>query len=386
MNKKLATSALVLAVLTFAAAAEAGWEEGVAAFRAGDLGRAAQEFQRYVDERPDVYQGHYMLGQVLLKQNKNQEALAHLRKAYDLEPGNLGVQMVLGKAYLDNGRYADAASVLGKIDAGGLPSAQRVPLFQMRAKAYEKTGDDRRARGELKLAADAAPNNADLWFAYGAAAFNAGDMQGALSALKKAADLDARDADKQRTYAQALLRQGRTSQGQAKQNAYATAASALGKIGSPTYDDLIAMAGAQLGAKQYDGAVATAQRAASQKATDWLPAFYLGQAYTQKGEFRTAEAKLKEALTKASKPGDKTTIWTQLGFVYEKQKAYDNAIAAYSQAGNAAGVKRAEENKQTAQYNQAVEQEAAEIARLKQEQDKLKEELKALPGAKPPLR
>ena len=63
--KKPVTTILTLAILlvAFAAVSEAGWEEGVAAFKSGNFQQAAKEFQGFVDERPDVFQGHYMLGQ-----------------------------------------------------------------------------------------------------------------------------------------------------------------------------------------------------------------------------------------------------------------------------------------------------------------------------------
>jgi tetratricopeptide (TPR) repeat protein len=356
-------AALAILALGSAAAASAGWDEGVAAFQAKNYQQAAVEFQEVVEQQPDLYQGHYMLGQSLAAQKKMQDALPHLRKAYDLNPNDLGVQMVLGKAYTDSRRYADAVSVLGKVDASKLPGKNRVALHQMLAKAYEKTGDERRMRGALKSAADADPNNADLRYAYGAAAFNAGDVEGAIAALAKAVQLDAGDAKKQKTYAQALLRKGRTTNSAAtKADAYKKASAALVRVVAKddSYDNLIMLAGAQLGAKQYDPALSSLER------------------------FRSAEEKLKEALGKAGKNEDKVTIYSQLGYVYEKQKRYDNAIAAYRSAGNDAGVKRAEENKATDAFNKDVEKEAAERAAMKAEEDRLKEQLKSLPGAKPP--
>ncbi len=387
-KRSLAIGALALMLLASAAAVEAGWDEGVAAFNAKNYQEAARQFQAFVDERPDVYEGHYMLGQVLLVLKRNSDALAHLRKAYDLNSDDLGVQMALGKAYLTNGRYADAASVLGKIDASGLRAKQRVALHQMLATAFEKTGDDRRALVEKKRAADADPSDADLQYAYGAAAFNAGDLDGAIAALERAVRLDSRDAGKQKTYAQALLRKGRTSQGNAKVSAYQKASQALTTVvaADASYDNLILLAGAQLGAKQYDQALSSLERAAGKNSSDWLLQFYMGQVYTQKEQYRSAEASLKQALNKASANKDKVTVWRQLGFVYEKMKDYDDAIAAYRQAGDNAGVRRAQENQQTAQYNKQVEAEAAEIQRLQEEKKKLEEQLKNLPGSRPPVR
>ena len=125
----LGTLTLALLMVGLPAVTQAGWEEGVAAFKSGKYPQAAKEFQAYVADRPDVYQGHYMLGQVLLRLDRNQEALTHLRKAYELESGNIGVQMVLGKAYLDVGRYGDAAGILGKINTSGLQTAQATAVL-----------------------------------------------------------------------------------------------------------------------------------------------------------------------------------------------------------------------------------------------------------------
>jgi tetratricopeptide (TPR) repeat protein len=385
-KKALTTAALAILALASAGAASADWQAGVDAFKAGDYQRAAGEFQEVVDQQPDLFQGHYMLGQVLLKLNRMQDALPHLRKAYDLNPNDVAVQMVLGKAYTDSRRYADAVTVLGKIDPAKA-GKHRVALHQMLAKAYEKTGDERRMRGQLKAAADAEPGNADLHYTYGAAAFNAGDMQGALTALAKAVQLEPGDAEKQKTYAQALLRQGRTSQGNTKADAYRKASAAMARVvaADGSYDNLIMLAGAQLGAKQYDDAMVSLERAAGKNSNDWLPQFYMGQAYTQKGQYRSAEDKLNQALTKARSSEDKVTIYGQLGYVYEKQKRYDNAIAAYRSAGDESGVRRAQENKETEEFNKNVEEEAKAIAAMKAEEDRLKEQLKSLPGAKPPV-
>lgn len=385
-KRSLTIIALAVLVVAAASTASADYERGKAAFQAKDYQTAAQEFQEVVDQQPNEYAGHYMLGQSLFKLKRMQDALPHLRKAYDLNPNDIGVQLTLGQAYMSSRRYGDGITVLGKMDASKLPGQHQVALHQMLAKAYEKTGDERRMRGALKSAADASPNDANLRYNYGAAAFNAGDMQGALTALAKAVELAPNDAGKQKTYAQALLRKGRTSQGAAKLDSYKKAATALGKVvrADDSYDNLIMLAGAELGAKQYDGALSSLERAAGKNSNDWLPQYYMGQAYTQKGQYRSAEDKLNQALTKASKSEDKVTVYRQLGFVYEKQKRYDNAIAAYRSAGDEGGVRRAQDNKETDQFNQDVEQEAAAIAAMKAEEDRLKEQLSNLPGAKPP--
>ncbi|MEJ2084849.1 MAG: tetratricopeptide repeat protein [Acidobacteriota bacterium] len=387
MLKRLSTilvSGVVL--LTSAVAVRADWDAGVAAFKSGNYNEAAKQFQAFVDERPDVFQGHYMLGQSLAKLNRNQEALAHLKKAIELEPNNVGVQLILGKVYLEVGQYADAAAILGKIDSSSLPAAQQSAVHQMLALALEKSGDSGRALGQLAQAARAKPNDANVQYQYGAAALRAGDTATAVTALGKAASLEPNDPDKLNAYAQALVRVGRTSQGNAKTQAYQKAAQAGAQLVAldPSYDNLMLLAGAQLGAKQYDGALSTLQQAARKNPSDWLPLFYMGQAYTQKENYSSAERSLASATSKASTAKDKSTINSQLGFVYEKQKRYDEAIAAYRTAGDQSGVARAQKNKETAEFNKAVEEENEIRRQLQEEKEKLEEELKGLPGGTAP--
>ena len=386
--KYRATTLLALAFLLLATATvvEAGWEEGVAAFKSGNFQQAAKEFQGFVDERPDVFQGHYMLGQSLAKLGRNEEAMTHLRKALELEGGNVGVQLALGKVYLEVGRYSDAAALLGKIDASSLPQAQQSALHQMMALALDKSGNSSQALAQLQQAARAKPNDANIQYQYGAAALREGDMETGISALEKAAQLDPSDPAKLNAYAQALLRKGRSTTGQAKSQTYAKASTAAQKLVSadPSYDNLMLLSGAQLGAKQYDGALSTLEQAARKNPSDWLPLFYQGQAYTQKDQLSSAESTLKKALDKASPGKDQVTIWKQLGFVYEKQKSYSAAISAYQKAGDSAGVARVEENLKTAEFNKEVEAEAERIKAIEEEEEKLRKELEELPGGPPP--
>lgn len=385
-KRQIISYLLAVLLLGTVAVVEAGWDEGVAAFKAGNFTEAAKQFQTFVDERPDVFQGHYMLGQTLAKLDRNQEAMSHLRKALELEPGNVGVQLALGKVYLSAGKYNDAAGLLGKIDSSSLPAAQQTALHQMMALALEKSGDSDSALDQLARAARANPNDANIQFQYGAAALRAGDGATATAALAKAVQLDPNDVNKQKTYAQALLRQGRTSRGDAKTSAYKKAATAAQKVVSAdgSYDNLMLLAGAQLGGKDYDGAMSTLKQAAGKNPNDWLPLYYQGQALTQLGQFQTAESTLKQALGKAASSADKVTVWKQLGFVYEKQKSYDAAVTAYKNAGDSASMARVEENRKTDQYNQQIEQQNETIRALAEEEERLKEELQKLPGGPPP--
>jgi len=387
MRKRHIQRLAVLSVcFVLALPALADWQAGVTAFKTGDLSTAEREFRTVADAQPDWPGGHFMLGWVLLKQKKNQEALTHLRKAYDLKPQDPSYQLRLGEAYVASGRYSDAVAFLSKIDSSSLPKDGQGLLAQLKAVALTKTGQSDQAYTEFAKAARANPNDANAQFDFGTAAYNDGNTQEAVDALGKAVRLDANDPKKWNAYAKALNRLGRESRGEAKLAAYRRAVEASRKVvaGDASYDNLVQLGESQLGAKDYDGAVTIFQQAVSKNSSSWLPQYYIGQAYTAKKQYGSAESSLEMALEKAKAPADQMRIWSQLGFVYERQKNYDQAIAAYQHVGDSAAIARVEENRRIANFNAEVEQEAEEIERMRAEQEAIRKELEQLPGGPPP--
>lgn len=381
-NLRVVLPTLAFLLLASPSPSQAGWAEGVAAFKAKDYTTAVREFQTVTDQQPTYAGGHQMLGQALMKLNRDQEALSHLRKAYDLNPNDLRSQLLLGQAYTAARRYADASALLGKIDAAAVPASQRGALHQMLAVALEKSGQTDRAYSELGKAAKLSPNDSNLQYQYGIAALKARETTTALAALDRALRLDPTDPKKKEAYVKAALTKARTSPGSSKQSAYQSAAIA-GKAlvaANPTFSNLMLLGGAHLGAKQYDDAIKVYTQASTKNTSDWLPNYYIGQAYTVKAQYRSAESALKQALNTAGSTKDKTTVWKQLGFVYEKQKKFDEAVSAYQRAGDKSAVKRVQDNQQTAQFNRDVEAQNAEIEALQVEEEALRKALRDLPG------
>ncbi|MDH3745395.1 MAG: tetratricopeptide repeat protein [Acidobacteriota bacterium] len=383
----LCTFAIGMIALLTATLAQAGWPEGTAAFKAGNLSAAATEFKAVVDAQPEWPGGHFMYGWTLSRQKKTDQAIVHLRKAYDLDKANENYKLRLGEAYVNARRYSDAVGFLSKINAAGLPKDLQGLLSQLKAVAYSKSGQTGRALTELAKAAQAKPNDANLQFQWGAMAMKEGDMATAIRALEKAAQLDSGDMEKQRAVAQAHLKVGRTTRGSGKVGSYQKAAAAARKVVArdASFDNLMLLGGAQLGAKDYNGAISTFQQA-STKSSDWLPLYYIGQAHTATGAHGSAENALKSALNNTTDSDSRTKVWKQLGFVYEKQKDYSKAIDAYNRAGDSGGATRVAENRDTEKFNRDVEQENRQIRELEEEKRKLEEELKQLPGGNKPGR
>jgi tetratricopeptide (TPR) repeat protein len=384
--KTTAVTVLVAALLLGGATlVEAEWEAGVAAFKAGKYAEAEREFEEVVAKQPDWPGGHFMLGQVLLQQKKNKEALEHLKRAYELKPDDVSYQYALGQAYLQNGRYSEAAQMLRKINPASLPKDKQANYHELLAAALERSGDSGAALTALKRAAEAEPNDSDAWYAYGIAAFNAGDTAAGVTALEKAARLDSGDVAKHQAYAKALIRYGREQKtSAAKEAAYSKAVAAAQKVAAAngSYDNLLLVAEAQLGAKQYSDAVQSLNRATARNGNDWLAHYYLAQALASDKvrQYSQAESAARQALGKAGSEADKRRAWAQIGYVNEKLKSYDDAVLAYRNAGDAGAAQRVEENKRIAAENQRIEAENDEIRRLEEERRKLEEELKELPG------
>jgi len=365
---------------------EAGWTEGLAAFKAEDWNTAAKEFKELADSKPDWAGGHMMLGWTYIKLDQTREAITHLRKAYDLDQSNPNIQLRLGQAYVAAGRYGDAIGFLSKIETSALPSDAQSLLSELKAVALSKSGQSGQALIEFKKLAQAKPNDAQAQFQYGTAAYNQNELDTALGALEKAARLAPSDTAIQSAYAKVLSHKGRTVGGDSKISYYQKAIQAAKVVvsASPTYDNVMLLAEAQLGAKDYDGAIQNLNRAAGLKTSDWLPEFYIGSAYTAKQQYKSAESNLKQSLDKARATNDKQRVWKQLAFVYEKQKKFDDAILAYNQAGDSASAQRAQENRDIMQHNIKTEAENAQLERLQAEQEAIKEQLKDLPGGPPP--
>lgn len=382
----------LLAVLTLlvafsGSASAADFNTAYEAYQAGNYQAAVDEVNAYIEGAPNAWQGHWLLGSSLVKLGRSSEGLTSLRKAYDLEPNEPRVWFSLAQAYMANGRASDAAALLQQVDAGSLPANAKPAYNQLLAKALSDSGQGAAALAPLREAANANPNDAKAQFAYGAAAQNAGDQAAAVSALGKAVELDGENPSYLKAYYQALAIEGRQKSGDAGAAAWQKALPAAQKLVSlePGYDSQMKLAGAQLGAKDY-GAAIDSYRQAAQSGGNWEPHFYMGQAYTMQQQYSSAVTALQQALSAASGSDAQSQIWRQLGFVHEKQNAFDEAIQAYQRAGDSGSVSRVQENKETAEYNEQVEQENRETEERRREEERIKRELEELPGGREPDR
>ena len=378
------SSTLIVTSLLLMLAAQpavAGWDEGVAAFTSKNYQGAVAEFQDLVKQTPDGWRGHYMLGLSLEQLKRKEEALHHLRKAYDLNPNELSVKIALGRAYFNVRRYGDVTQLLSSVDASSLPAKQRAAFYQIRGEAKHKSAGAQAAIGDFQQLAKLQPDSAKAQYRYGATALSIGQTDAGIGALRKASQLDSGNGDMTRAYAQALIKKGRETRDKAaKKQSYLLASKVAGELvaKSASYDNLMLKLSAELGAGVYARAVETGNAAAAKSSGDWLAHFYLGQAYTSNGQYQEAVAPLEKAKGMTTKPDELKKIWSQLGFAYEKQKKYSQSIDAYQNSGDQGAIARVKENEKTDRFNKGVEEQNAEIEKMKKEAAELEAELKAL--------
>ena len=375
---------VVAAVLIFATGvvtpAEAGWEEGVAAFKSKNFQAAAQEFQKLVDQNPEGFRSHYMLGMSLARLKRKEEALNHLRKAYDLNPNDLSIKLELGRAYLGVRKYQEVTKLLAQVDVSQLPAQAKGVFFQMRGEALLKTNQGSRALADFRELSKLKPKDADIQFKYGVLALREDQLDTGITALDRAVRLDPGDAAKKSAYANALIKKGRMSRDKtAKKTSYLKASELASDVVAkdPSFDNLMLKMSAELGAGLYDQAAATGLKAQAKNSRDWIVPFYIGQAYTSAGKYAESEAPLKKALELAD-AANQGKVWTQLGFAYEKQKKFSESITAYQNGGNNSAATRVQENEKIAADNERIEAENAQIRAMEEEAKRLEEELKKL--------
>ncbi len=383
-NRRSVLALATACALLGASVASAGWDEGVAAFRAGNYAQAIAEFQQFVEERTDeeaLVVGYQMLAQSLLRGGKAKESVAAFQKHLELKPGDVGSQIGLGKAHYQSGMPRDCVAALNRLNIGSLRKPHQIQVYQMRSASQARLGNTRGAAADLGKVADL-KGDAKSRFEYGRMLQNDAQLDPAIKAYERAVSMDGGQAEWKKTLVNALKIKGRSTQGSGKTAIYARAESVARSLvgSSPSFENVLLLGEVQLGAKNYEAAASTFKQAISKKGNDWHAHFYLGQAYTALERFSDAEGPLNTALGLAS-GDDEAQIWKQLGFVFEKQKKYELSIDAYQKGNDPAGVARVRENQRIEQENREADEHNKNIEELERTREELRRQLEELPGA-----
>jgi len=375
-----ATIAGAAALLLLAAAlpAHAEWNKGLEAYKKKDWANAVKEFEEVTKTNPDYAGAYYMLGVSQRALGQLSPAIASLRKSVELDGSQASYKIALGQALLQADQYQNAYELLKPLSMSSMDASHRSSYALLFAQAATKTNRPGEAIGVLTTQARADSRNYRLQQALGSAYTASGDEAKAFEAYKSAYDLNAKDATSARNAVKAAISVARrSSSSSSKSNYYNQAGQIADRLAnaSPTFEHQLLAGEAWLGAKQYQKAQASFEKARSQQSNNALVYYYLAQCKTQINQLNPALADLQQALKIGASGKLRNQIYNQGAFIYDKKKDYNNAINWYQEAGNQSMVRQMEDKKGKAAQNQAADKECAEfkktIAALRLQVDEL---------------
>ena len=375
-----ATIAGAAALLLLAAAlpAHAEWGKGLEAYKKKDWANAVKEFEEVTKTNPDYAGAYYMLGVSQRALGQLSPAIASLRKSVELDGSQASYKIALGQALLQADQYQNAYELLKPLSMSSMDASHRSSYALLFAQAATKTNRPGEAIGVLTTQARADSRNYRLQQALGSAYTASGDEAKAFEAYKSAYDLNAKDATSARNAVKAAISVARrSSSNSSKSNYYNQAGQIADRLAnaSPTFEHQLLAGEAWLGAKQYQKAQASFDKARSQQSNNALVYYYLAQCKTQMNQLNPALADLQQALKIGASGKLRNQIYNQGGFIYDKKKDYSNAINWYQEAGNQSMVRQMEDKKSKAAQNQAADKECADfkktIAALRLQVDEL---------------
>ena len=384
---KTLTTTLGIALLAGAVAvpvSAADWDAGVAAYKAGELQRAIDEFTAYVESRPDVFQGHQMLGLAFYKAGDTERAAAHLGRATELAPERADLRLLWARALDANGDSAAACDAMSTLDAATLDERNATTLLQLRAKA-ECGGDRLTALGDLARSTD----DANTWAAYASAALSAKEIDTARDAAARAAAKAPAEAKVQRLYARTLIATAAQATGEERVALY-TQAVTPARIAYETAGDVtsaLVYGDALMGSGRTADAETPLARALELEPDNWAATFSLGHVHAELGEPAVAEAYFDRSLELAADENDRNRSLLAKASLFEANERYAEAAELFTTAGATEDAARNLENAEIAAENAEADEFNRRRAELIQQRIEAEKELQRIrEGGPPPIR
>lgn len=133
-------------------------------WKSGDLRAAATTYEALLEEYPSNFYPRYLLGNLLGRMGRREEAIRHLRRAVESNPGYPQARLDLGLLLINEGGFDEAIRTL--TEAADLPAAQKSPGILSRVSyglgaAYANKGEFVKGRNALEEALRLDPGNRD---------------------------------------------------------------------------------------------------------------------------------------------------------------------------------------------------------------------------------
>lgn len=340
--KKL--TAVVLILLIAAVAAASDWDRGVSLYNKGDYRAALAEFQDIIRERPDAAGAWYYIGLCEFKMKRYARVQLPLSHAIDLLEVQssdsadiagawytIGISQYLlaqyDKAVEPLKRYLDlTAKAKREADPGARAALGRTYFFLDRYD--EALALLSSAKGASDTTREAGASSS---YYVGAIYFKREDDDHAIPALREAVRANPEDGATLDLLAESLLRKARKTNGAGAASVWNEAAQVGEKLRA-VRDDLKTantLGRAYLGARQFDRAVGPLEKLAKANSENGQAWLYYGIALSRSGQTRKAMEALEITIQLIP---DSVPALSELAFVYESDKQYQQALRIYEKA------------------------------------------------------
>ena len=350
MRSALCVKAATIFLLIFFLEARASdWGRGVALYNKGDYRAALAEFQDIAEQQPGVAGAWYYIGLCEFKLKRYDRVELPLTHAIDLLEAQspqsadiAGAWYTIGLSYyLSNQneraieplkRYIEitarakrevdpsARAALGRAYYSLERFDEALPLLS----ANTSTSKDAKEVKEPKESKEAAAN----YYYVGAIHFKREDDDRAIAALRQAVRLNPEDTAAMELLSESLMRKAR----KANSNPSWIEAAEVGEKLKAIRDDLKTaniLGRAYLGARQFDKAVAPLEKLAKANPDNGQAWLYYGISLSRSNQMRKAMEALE--ITIQLMP-DSVAALSELGYVYESDKQYQQALRIYEKA------------------------------------------------------
>jgi tetratricopeptide (TPR) repeat protein len=329
--RRLLEVATLAAAVACGSLVHAGLDEAMNDFKAGRYVEAAAGFQALVNRAPSYDFGYFMLGLSYFKLGRNDEAVANLQRAIELDGDEFNYYHALAGVKRAGGRSAEALAALNAAEALVTPS-NSLAFHSLRGFVRADLGKWAAAVDDLEQARAEASSSAVLEV-LGIAYFKLGRPASAAPILRAAAALNPNNADTQRHLADSLIAMGQDAEDAAEKAALFSEAVQV----ATRYRDMRPegfygwnlVGKAALGAGAYEDAERAFDRVLELK-PDWCYAMVnLARTFIARSEWTAAERASRDAIECAPRLA---AGYESLGFALHKQVRLQEARAAYLKA------------------------------------------------------
>jgi tetratricopeptide (TPR) repeat protein len=161
--------------------------QAISAASAGRLNEACEIGERALAEGGDVAALNAMLGMLRCQSGNLDAGILHLRAAHEARPADVKIATNLATALSETGQHREALDVLTVELAGKDPSLH---LERLRGFIAQTLEDSSTAAASYERVVAANPADWEAWNNLGNARRGVGDFQGAVDALRRAAELN----------------------------------------------------------------------------------------------------------------------------------------------------------------------------------------------------